>query len=363
MRVAFIAAECEPWAKTGGLGDVVDALARALGQLRSGGDLDGPSTSTCRATGRWRPGRASPRRPLRVPDPTVADRRRRSRPDRHRSRRLPAPAHRPPAGLRPRRLLRRRQRRLPRQCLALRAPLPGRAGGHPARRRPVDVLHLHDWHACPAVLLRDRPYADDPILGPRGDPARRSTTSPITAGSRPTRLAASSVSAARRRRRRRPDADGVDLLGAGIERAELANTVSPGFAAEALDARIRDGPRRRCCGAQGDRFFGILNGIDTRVWDPATDAAIAARTRRRPGRQGRLPGATCWRAWGSIRPTAAPVLGMIGRLDPQKGFDLLAAAAPRPRGSVGGSSSRPAATRGSPSRSARWPPRARIGSP
>jgi starch synthase len=33
MRVAFIAAECEPWAKTGGLADVVDALARALGRL------------------------------------------------------------------------------------------------------------------------------------------------------------------------------------------------------------------------------------------------------------------------------------------------------------------------------------------
>ena len=33
----FIAAECEPWAKTGGLGDVVDALARALGRMPEAG--------------------------------------------------------------------------------------------------------------------------------------------------------------------------------------------------------------------------------------------------------------------------------------------------------------------------------------
>src|SRR2546430_14522001 len=41
MRLAFIAAECEPWAKTGGLADVVDALARALGQVGSP-DVEGP---------------------------------------------------------------------------------------------------------------------------------------------------------------------------------------------------------------------------------------------------------------------------------------------------------------------------------
>ncbi|HEY8800717.1 MAG TPA: glycogen/starch synthase, partial [Candidatus Limnocylindrales bacterium] len=40
LRVASIAAECEPWAKTGGLGDVVDALARALGRVP--GATDGP---------------------------------------------------------------------------------------------------------------------------------------------------------------------------------------------------------------------------------------------------------------------------------------------------------------------------------
>ena len=38
MRIAMIASECEPYAKTGGLADVVDALSRALGQL--GHDVD-----------------------------------------------------------------------------------------------------------------------------------------------------------------------------------------------------------------------------------------------------------------------------------------------------------------------------------
>src|SRR6476619_1418283 len=33
LRVAMLASECEPWAKTGGLADVLDALARALGEL------------------------------------------------------------------------------------------------------------------------------------------------------------------------------------------------------------------------------------------------------------------------------------------------------------------------------------------
>ena len=41
LRVAFLSAECEPWAKTGGLADVVDALARALGHL-PGDAIDGP---------------------------------------------------------------------------------------------------------------------------------------------------------------------------------------------------------------------------------------------------------------------------------------------------------------------------------
>src|ERR1044072_6618075 len=42
-RVAMLAAECEPWAKTGGLADVVEALARRLGRLPVGGSTLEPA--------------------------------------------------------------------------------------------------------------------------------------------------------------------------------------------------------------------------------------------------------------------------------------------------------------------------------
>src|SRR5438874_13185407 len=72
MRVPFIAAESEPWAKTGGLADVVDALARALGQI-GGPALDAPVDVFLP---RYR-GIAVPEgavsHPLRVPDPVAPD--------------------------------------------------------------------------------------------------------------------------------------------------------------------------------------------------------------------------------------------------------------------------------------------------
>ena len=81
--------------------------------------------------------------------------------------------------------------------------------------------------------------------------------------------------------------------------------------------------------AKGDRFFGILNGLDTDLWDPATDAALAgALLPRESIREGALPvRRSRGGRHGSGRP-AARSSAMIGRLDRQKGFDILAAAAP-----------------------------------
>jgi len=79
---------------------------------------------------------------------------------------------------------------------------------------------------------------------------------------------------------------------------------------------------------RGDRFIGILNGLDNEIWDPATDRDLAA-----PFARGDLAGKAACRAdllrlVGFDPADDGPVVGMIGRLDPQKGFDLLADATP-----------------------------------
>ena len=190
MRVAFIAAECEPWAKTGGLGDVVDALARALGRIPAG-----PEAPVDVFLPRYRamtlPDGQHRRHRVRVPDPlspigstevTVVD-------IVSHGYRLRLIDH-PPAYDRAGYYGEPSGGDFPdnawRFGLFCRAALETlRAEG-----RPIDVLHLHDWHAGPAVLLRDRFYADDPILG-RAAAVMTIQTWPTTAGCRRTGSASS----------------------------------------------------------------------------------------------------------------------------------------------------------------------------
>ncbi|MBA2373551.1 MAG: glycogen synthase, partial [Chloroflexi bacterium] len=324
IRVAFLSAECEPWAKTGGLADVVDALARALGVLPDG--VDGP-VDVFLPRYRGVPVSAAAvgaGRVLRVPDPmapagmtevTVID----VAADGYRLRLIDHPGA------------------FDRDGFygddegdfidnAWRFGLFSRAALEALRAdgRPIDVLHLHDWHTGPAPIFRDVRYADDPTLGRTAilltlhnlayhgwTPRERLRELGLTPGDGivPT------------------GADGLDLLRSAIERSEFVNTVSPTFASEALTPEFGMGLDSTLRGL-GDRFVGILNGLDTTVWDPSTDTEIAA-TYSRADRTGKLAArADLLERVGFDAESDAAILGMIGRLDPQKGFDLLAAAAP-----------------------------------
>jgi starch synthase len=321
IRVALLAAECEPWAKTGGLADVVDALARALGRLPEAGtelatpiDVFLPRYRTV----------AVPPDAEREPAITVADPRGGApleagiidvAANGYRLRLVDVPAA----------FDREAYYDFPddpwRFAVFCRVALAAleRDGS------PLDVLHVHDWHTGPALLERSRGEV-------AGNPFFTGMAAMVTLhnlayhgwtgnekldhlGIRPGDPFGGD------------NADGIDLLLTAIERADLANTVSPGYAHESLTPEFGMG-LDGALAAKGDRYIGILNGIDPDVWNPATDEALAV-----PYDLATLERKAACRADLLERNGMDPaddgiVLGMIGRLDPQKGFDLLADGAP-----------------------------------
>ena len=341
IRVAFIAAECEPWAKTGGLADVVDALARALGSL-PGDELETPvdvflpryrgvDVPTDRVTGR---------RTVQVPDPFGRSGTKTSvevidvQAHGYRLRLVDHPSSFDRAGGYYGDSAGDFPDNAGRFALFCRAALEVmRVEG-----REPDLLHLHDWHAAPMVRYApgSRPASSDGLAGPANSGGLASPASPSgpallltvhnlayhgwTPADHVTELGPEWAAAPSRSK-------GVDLLREGIKRADLVNTVSPGFAKEALGPAFGmglDGDLRKL----GKRFFGILNGLDTELWDPSRDPVIAAPYSR-ADRAGKAACRTDLLTRLGMDPSDhGPVLGMIGRLDPQKGFDLLAEAAP-----------------------------------
>jgi starch synthase len=322
MRVVSIAAECEPWAKTGGLGDVVDALARALGRMAGG-----PDQPVEVFLPRYRsvpvPSDVRDRGSVSVPDPLASGGRTSVRlldieADGYRLRLVDHPPAFDRDGFYD------QPDDAWRFGLFCRAVLETIRGEVAAGAAPVDVLHVHDWHTCPVPIARDRWYADDPVVGRaaivltlhnlayHGWTPRRAL--------RGLGLAPGDGVVPRR-------ADGLDLLATGIARADVVNTVSPTYAREALTPAFGFG-LEDALEARGDRFTGILNGLDTGVWDPASDSVLAA-----PYRRGDLAGKAICRRDLLRRLGMDPldediVVGAVGRLDPQKGFDLVATAAP-----------------------------------
>ncbi len=119
----------------------------------------------------------------------------------------------------------------------------------------------------------------------------------------------------------------INFLKAGMVFADALTTVSPRYAAEIQTPAFGEG-LDGVLRARGAALRGILNGIDDAVWDPATDPHLPARYRA-----GDLAGkARCKRALqaelGLEVGDDAPLLGVVSRLAEQKGFDLLAVALP-----------------------------------
>ena len=115
---------------------------------------------------------------------------------------------------------------------------------------------------------------------------------------------------------------GVGFLKAGLASADAITTVSPGYAEEIRHASFGMG-LEGLIQARWASVTGIVNGIDPAVWNPQTDTALAAHydaqtLANRSANKGAVE------AGFGLKPGKGPLFTVISRLTWQKGMDVLA---------------------------------------
>jgi starch synthase len=323
MRVLHVASEVAPYAKTGGLADVVGALPSALSQLGVEVTVVAPRYGSVNpeklGLARWL-------RPVQVPlgagsiDVGVYE-------------------GRPPGGANVRLYLVDHPPSFDREGIygapggsdypdnAERFTILGRAalavcamieGGWP------HIIHGHDWQSGPALL-----YA----RGATGDLAAPKCVFTIHNLAYQGLFPASVVDElGLPRELYTPDGyefyGQVSLLKAGLVLADAITTVSPSYAREiqtpeqgvGLDGLLR---------ARADRLTGIVNGVDYDVWSPERDPHLAVSYSRDELHGKRTCKIALQRELGLPLRPETPLCGTISRLVDQKGFDLLLEALPQ----------------------------------
>ncbi len=314
MKILFAASEAVPFCKTGGLADVAGTLAQKLGAMGHDVCLFLPRYRDIRAE----PLSAGPARVLRVPfDGGVVE-----------------------VGLR---FLHRRAVTtyfIDYPPFYDREGLYGAAGrDHDDNDRRFalyalatlegaksvgfkpDIVHAHDWQAGPICAHLKRRYADDPHFA--------NTASVFTVhnmayqGNFPrAALEAAGFTA------EDWTSDGLEYYGqvsylkAGLAYADILTTVSPSYAREIQGAE-------RGFGFEGllqrraERLHGILNGIDVESWNPESDPSLPRRYSSADAAAGK---AECRQALqrecGLESRSDRALIGVVSRLDYQKGLDL-----------------------------------------
>ena len=191
-----------------------------------------------------------------------------------------------------------------------------------------DVIHSNEWHTALIPNWLKTIYRDDPFFSGTGTlyTAHNLEYQGIF-GQRILEIAGLADMGFIAHPEVAPDLNYVvDLMARGLLFADIINTVSETYAREILtpeygqrlDPVLRD---RR------DRLFGILNGIDTELYDPATDPNIAVHFDvNSPPEWKRAANKAALQTEAGLPARAeAPMVSVVSRLTDQKGWDLISA--------------------------------------
>ncbi len=194
----------------------------------------------------------------------------------------------------------------------------------PLPKKPLGenvVFHANDWHAALVPVYLEALYR--PLGLFRRTPTVLSLHNPAHQGRLPAVLFDDLELAPRWFRPSGLEFHGdLDLLKAGILQADQITTVSPTFAKEIVSPGGGFGLEAMLRHRAAD-LVGIVNGIDDAQWDPAVDPAIPARYDA-THLEGKAACKAALQAELGLEVAAdVPLLGSVGRLDPQKGIELL----------------------------------------
>ncbi len=120
----------------------------------------------------------------------------------------------------------------------------------------------------------------------------------------------------------------LSFLKAGLQHADAINTVSPGYAREIQTDAEGMGMAGLLRHRAAD-LSGILNGIDTRDWDPAHDGHLVKRYGSRRLEDKAANKAALQAEMGLDVRADRPLLAVVSRLTEQKGLDLFLEVAAR----------------------------------
>lgn len=118
-----------------------------------------------------------------------------------------------------------------------------------------------------------------------------------------------------------------NFMARGIAFCDVVTTVSPTYAEEIMTAEYGEG-LDGVLRAKRDRVVGILNGIDTTVFDPATDRHLAANYSASDPLGKVMCKVALQREFALPEVPDRPLLGIVSRLVEQKGLDLLGGVMP-----------------------------------
>jgi len=347
MKIVFASSECAPWAKTGGLADVVGALPLSLAELGHQVSIFLPYYRTV--------ARRLPNLPVVIPSLTipfshfnrfvrildggrttpaapVAAKKPRAKKS------APAPIAAPAAGFVQLYLVDSPEL-FDREALygvasdypdnAERFALLSRAVIEATKQLGVpDVYHAHDWQAAMLPVYLRSTYAFDSVL--RRTPCVFSIHNAAYQGVFPPRTIETLLLPWDMFTFQRLEQnDRLNFLKGGIVYSDLLSTVSRKYAQEIQTAEFGCGLDSTIALRAAD-MVGILNGVDYAEWDPAVDQFIAANftpTRLAGKKQCR---ADLLAEFGlSDVPASTAVLGLVSRFAVQKGMDFIAAVAPQ----------------------------------